>query len=109
MASVALIDNTVSVTTRHSDNVPIASEVTMAWVNREDATGTRRLSKPAVPDDRVMVQILQDAGESPAGPGNFAGVVGNIAAGFAAKTAESRQRLTLCPLLLTFGGFLAQM
>jgi hypothetical protein len=56
-----------------------------------------------------MVQILQDAGESPAGPGNFAGVVGNIAAGFTAKTAESGQRLTLCPLLLTFGGILAQM
>lgn len=52
---VALIDSTVSVTITHSDTVPIASEVTMAWVNRDDATGTGRFAKPAVPGDRIMV------------------------------------------------------
>ena len=55
IAMVALIDSTVSVTTRHSDSVPIASEVAMALVSREDATGAGRLSKPAVPGDRIMV------------------------------------------------------
>ena len=35
---VTLIDSTVSVTTRHSDNAPIASEVAMASVSRDEAT-----------------------------------------------------------------------
>ena len=35
-------------------------------------------------------------------------IAGNIAAGQPLKMAESRQRLTLCPLLLTFGGVLAR-
>jgi len=52
---VAVIDSTVSVSTRHSDNVPIASEVAIAPVNREDATGAGQRSKPAVPGDRIMV------------------------------------------------------
>ena len=55
IAMVALIDSTVSVTTRQSDNVPIASEVAMAPSNREEATGARRLSKPTAPGDRIMV------------------------------------------------------
>jgi hypothetical protein len=46
---VALIDNTVSVTTRQSDNVPTASDVAMALVNREEATGAGRLAKPTMP------------------------------------------------------------
>jgi hypothetical protein len=52
---VTLIDSTVSVTTRHTDNAPIASEVAMASVTREEATGAGRLPKPAVPGDRSMV------------------------------------------------------
>ena len=47
IAMVTLIDSTVSVTIRHSDNAPIASETATAWVNREEATGAGRLSKPA--------------------------------------------------------------
>ena len=54
IASEALIDSTVSVTARQSDTVPIASEVTIALVNRADATGAGRLSKPAVRGDRIM-------------------------------------------------------
>jgi hypothetical protein len=50
-----LIDSTVSVTTRHSESAPIASVAAMALVNREEATGAGRLTKPAVPGDRIMV------------------------------------------------------
>ena len=50
-----LIESTVNVTTRQSDSAPIASEAAMALVSREDATGTGRLMKPAVPGDRIMV------------------------------------------------------
>jgi hypothetical protein len=55
IASEALIDSTVSVTARQSDTVPIASEVTIALVNRADATGAGRLSKPAVRGDRIIM------------------------------------------------------
>jgi hypothetical protein len=55
IATVALIDSTVMVTTRQSDSVPIASEVAMAPSNREDATGAQRLPKPTVPGDRTRV------------------------------------------------------
>ena len=55
IAMVALIDSTVSMTIRQSDSVPIASEVAMALVNREDATGAGWLAKPTVPGDRIMV------------------------------------------------------
>jgi hypothetical protein len=54
IATVALIDSTVSVTTRQSDSVPIASEVAMAPSNREEATGARLLSKPTAPGDRII-------------------------------------------------------
>ena len=77
---VVLIDSTVSATTRHSDSVPIASEVAIALVNREDATDAGRLSKPAVPGDRIMVLILPMRGRIIRGMGNFASIAGNIAA-----------------------------
>lgn len=80
------IDSTVSVTAKHSDKAPIASVAAIALVNREDATGAGRPEKPTVPDDRIMVQFLQDAGESPAMSGNFAESAGNIAARSAWKT-----------------------
>ena len=54
IATVALIDSIVKVTTRQSDRVPIASEVAMAPANREEAMCARRLSKPAVPGDRII-------------------------------------------------------
>jgi hypothetical protein len=66
---VALIDSTVSATTRHSDNVPIASEVAIALVIREEAIDAGRLSKPAVPGDRIMVQILAMRGRITRGIG----------------------------------------
>jgi len=108
IATVALIDSTVNVTTRQSDSVPIASEVAMALVNRKLATGTGRLPKPAVPDDRIMVYILQNADESPATSREFRRDSRLHCGDRATKAAKSRQRLTLCPLLLTFGSVLAR-
>ena len=55
IAMVTLIDNTVRVTMRHSDNAPSPSEAATAWVNRNEATGVGLLSKPAAPGDRIMV------------------------------------------------------
>jgi hypothetical protein len=55
IAMVPLIESTVSVMTRQSDSAPIASEAAIALVNWEEATGVRRLTKPAVPVDRIMV------------------------------------------------------
>jgi hypothetical protein len=52
---VTLIDNTVRVTTRHSDSAPSPSEAATAWVNRDEATGVGLLSKPAAPGDRIRV------------------------------------------------------
>ena len=52
---VTLIDNTVSVTTRHSDSVPIASEVAMALASREEATGAGWVAKPTAPGNRIML------------------------------------------------------
>jgi hypothetical protein len=55
IAMVTLIESTVSATRRHSDSAPIAREVAMALDSREQATGAKRLSKPAAPGDRIMV------------------------------------------------------
>ncbi len=92
MAIDTLIDSTVNATAKHSDNAPIASVAAIALVSREDATGARRPEKPAVPDDRIMVQFLRDTGESPAISCNFAESVGNIAASCAWKTRKRRNR-----------------
>jgi len=54
MAIETLIDSTVIVTIRHSDNEPIASEAATASVSRDDATGAERPLKPAAPGDRFM-------------------------------------------------------
>jgi len=54
---VTLIDSTVSETIRHNDSTPIASEAAMALVSRDEATGAGR-PKPALPDDRIMAEIL---------------------------------------------------
>ena len=110
IAMVALIDSTVSVTTRQSDSVPIASEVAMAPSNLEEATGARLLSKPTAPDDRIIgrdpcnaerITATHAIPETCSDHRQYYG-------GQKLKMAESRQRLTLCPLLLTFGGILAR-
>jgi hypothetical protein len=85
---LTLIENTVRVTIRHSDNEPIASEATTASINRGEAAGVERLSKPTAPGDRVMVDFLQCSGESPATPGNFTGIAGDIRAAAALKTPK---------------------
>jgi len=106
---VTLIDNTVSVTTRHSESVPIASEVAMALANREEATGAGWFVKPTVPGNRIMLRILEDArANHPAISVNFTTMAGNIAATRTWKAAKSGQRLTLFPLLLTSGDVLAR-
>jgi hypothetical protein len=55
IAIETLIERTVRLTIRHSDNAPIASEAATASVSRDEATGTHRLLTPAAPGDRVMV------------------------------------------------------
>ena len=103
---MALIDSTVKVTMTQSDNVPIASEVAMAPSNREEATGARLLSKPTAPGDRIIGLNPCSAGritrDSRDVQENVARIAGNIAASGLLKMAEPRQKLTLCPLLLTF-------
>ena len=50
-----LLDSTVRVTIRHSDNEAIASEAATASISRGDATAAVGLVKPAAPEDRGMV------------------------------------------------------
>jgi hypothetical protein len=80
IANVTLVESTVRVTIRHSDNAPIASDAATAWVSLDDATGAARPAKPAAPDDRIMAEIPECAGESPAFVKNLAAIAGNIAA-----------------------------
>jgi hypothetical protein len=68
IAMATLIETSVRVTTRHSDSEPIASEAATASISLDEATGADGRSKPAAPDDRIMAEILQCAGESPATP-----------------------------------------
>jgi hypothetical protein len=94
---LTLIENTVRVTIKHSDNDPIASEATTASVNRgEEAAGVKRLSKPAAPGDRVMADFLQCSGESPATHGNFTGTAGDIRAAVALKTPKCSSSNCFC-------------
>ena len=55
---LTLSENTVSVTIRHSDSEPIASEAATTSCNRDEATGAERPSKPAAPSDRLMAEFL---------------------------------------------------
>jgi hypothetical protein len=68
IAMLTLIENTVRVTIRHSDSEPIASAAATASISRDEATGADWLSKPAVPDDRIMAEFLRCASESLATP-----------------------------------------
>src|ERR1700733_8633418 len=62
---LTLIENTVRVTIRHSDNEQIASEAATAPASLDEATGADGPSKPAAPGDRIMAEFLRCAGESP--------------------------------------------
>ena len=63
-----LIESTVRVTIRHIDNEPMASEAATAPASLDEETGAVGRSKPKAPGDRIMAEILQGAGESPATP-----------------------------------------
>jgi hypothetical protein len=49
-----LIENTVMVTTSHSDSAPNASEAATTSINRADATGALWLLKPTARGDRII-------------------------------------------------------
>jgi hypothetical protein len=83
-----LIESTVRVTIRHSDNPQIASEAATAWVSPDEATGAEGPTKPAAPGDRIMDEILRWRVESPETSGIFAGIAGNIAAAPGWKMAK---------------------
>ena len=90
IAMVTLIDSTVRATIRHSDNPPTASEPATAWVNRDKATGAERPLEPKAPDDRVMVEFPEYAGEQIARTtGKFAETAGNIGAVPASETWQN--------------------
>jgi len=80
MAIATLIDSTVRVTIRHSDNEPIASEVATASVSWDDA-GAEPPLKPAAPGDRFMAETSFKAGRITRDLRYIAGIAGNIAAG----------------------------
>jgi hypothetical protein len=90
IAIATLIDSTVSVTARHSDNAPIVIAVTVVLVNRDGAAGTVRLPEPAAPGDHVMTQILTCGARitGACSAAGFAIVAGNIAAAGALKMAK---------------------
>jgi hypothetical protein len=82
MAMPALTDSIVSVTTRHSESAPIASDAATALINREEATGVGSVSKPnPTRGDRIMVWFLEEMRrESAPDKGNFTKVAGNFTA-----------------------------
>ncbi len=85
IATVALIDSTVRVTMRQSDNVPNASEVVMApEACREDVTAHGCLRSRPCRVTASLVQIFVTRDESPAADDVskiFAMITGNNAAG----------------------------
>jgi hypothetical protein len=98
IAIVTLIDSIVSAITVHSDNAPIVTEIAVALASRDGTAGTVRLSKPVVPDDHLMVQILAcGANHLRCLVGGFAIVAGNIAAAVVPKMAKSRRDERFCP------------
>ena len=62
IAIETLIESTVRVTIRQSDNEPIASVAATASFNRDEATGAQRPLKPTAPGDRIMAGILKMRG-----------------------------------------------
>jgi hypothetical protein len=101
IAMLTLIESNVRVTIRQSDSEPIASEAATASINRDEATGAARSSKPAAPGDRLMTRFLwpssfwpsyTDARANHPRHGNFAAIAGNIAAANASKMAKRRRK-----------------
>jgi hypothetical protein len=86
----ALIDSTVKVTTKQSENALKASDATTASVSLREATWVLRLTKPVTPGDRsIDGDPLSGAGESPATAKKLAKGPGNIAA-FSARNRRKR-------------------
>jgi hypothetical protein len=74
----------------------------MALLSRQEATG-RRLPKPAVPGDRIIVSILKARANQPRRTTEpLTTLAGDIAAAVARKMAKPRHSLMVCPL---FSGF----
>jgi len=97
------IESTVSVTTRHSDSAPTASVAAMALASRAEATGAGRLAKPAVPGDRIMVYILQDAERIIRGIGEFRSVARQYCGVIRLESGKTAPEVNFGRLLLTFG------
>jgi hypothetical protein len=80
IAMLALIENTVRVTIRHSDSEAIASEAATASASLDEAASAGQRTKPAGPGDRVMVHFLIARANHPPTPQGVAALAGNIAA-----------------------------
>jgi hypothetical protein len=80
MAIAPLIESTVRVTIRHSDNAPVASEAATASVGRDDAAGAERPLKPAAPGERFMAEGSSERGRITRNSQYIAGIAGNFAA-----------------------------
>src|ERR1700687_831269 len=96
-----LVESDVRVTIRQSDTAPSASEAATAWVSPDEATSAARPSKPAASGDRVMAEILECAGESPAACKVFRSNHGQYCGKTAQKMAKWRRQQVL---LLNLGG-----
>src|SRR5882672_1657907 len=96
-----LAESTVRVTIRQSDTAPSASEAATAWVSPDEATSAARPSKPAASGDRVMAEILECAGESPAACKVFRSNHGQYCGKTARKMAKWRRQQLLS---LNLGG-----
>jgi hypothetical protein len=111
IATVALIDNTVKVTMRQSDSVPIASEVAIAPSKREEATGARLLSKPTAPGDRIIGLNPCNAGRITRDSRDIGKILQSSPAILRRASSENGQiaaKVNLIPAILTFGGALAR-
>ena len=99
IAMVTLIDITVSATIRHNDSEPTASEAATAWINRDEATGAERPSKPATtPGNRIISRISLKTRANHPRPAKFAGFAGKIWADSLRKVAKPGRSVSQCPL-----------
>ena len=95
-----LTENTVMVTTRHSDSAPNASEAATTSINRGDATGALWLLKPAAPGDRIIAvnpcmhgQITRDLDEARKNRGQECG-------GRRGKNGQITAKVNVLPVLV---------
>src|SRR6478609_3236414 len=88
---LALIENTVRVTIRHSDSEAIASEAATASASLDESASAGQRTKPAGPGDRVMVQFPHCASESPANTARCRSARGQHCGDAALKMAKSRR------------------